>query len=126
MSEERFDRLEALIGNLNHRLDGLEVTVGDLYSRVNTMQGDINQIKTRMDTEGTLAETFERYFTQMMEQINRLPKADQRSTSELSRDNNRSLGEIEDRTERVERNQRRMNSRLLDLEQPHDPEESDS
>jgi chaperonin cofactor prefoldin len=101
MSEERFDRLEALITTLTDRVD-------TLTDRVDTMQQDINSIRVRIDAEGTMTDTFERYFMQLMEQGNR--------SAQLTLDNNRDIGDIQERVERIERQQRRMNSRLNNLD----------
>jgi hypothetical protein len=54
-----------------------------------------------------MTDAFERNFTQMMQQSN--------ETSQLSRDASRDLGTVEERMDRVERQQRGSNSRLNDL-----------
>jgi chromosome segregation ATPase len=140
MSEERFDRLESLIlsiatrmdtmqqdmdrrfDTMQNRMDNMQQNVDTIQTQMVSMQQDIDTIQTRMDTtqeniaairtridaEGTMTDTFERYFTQMMQQTN--------ETSQLSRDTNRDLGTVEERVDRVERQQRRTNSRLNDLE----------
>jgi chaperonin cofactor prefoldin len=101
MSEERFDRLETLISSVAEQ-------VSTLTERVDVMQQDINNIRVRIDAEGTMTDTFERYFLQIMEQGNQ--------SAQLTRDNNRDIGDIQERVERIERQQRRMNSRLNDID----------
>jgi chromosome segregation ATPase len=130
MSEERFDRLESLIVSIATRMDTMQQDIGAMQQNINTMQQDIDRrldnmqqdidrrfdtmqqdigaIRTRIDAEGTMTDAFERHFTQMMQQSN--------ETSQLSRDTSRDLGTVEERMDRVERQQRRANSRLNDLE----------
>jgi chaperonin cofactor prefoldin len=115
MSEERFDRLEALITNLGDRVgtltdqvDVMQQDINNIRVRVDTVQEDINNIRVRIDAEGTMTDTFERYFMQLMEQGNR--------SAQLTLDNNRDIGDIQERVERIERQQRRMNSRLNNLD----------
>jgi chaperonin cofactor prefoldin len=108
MSEERFDRLEVLITTLTERVDILTERVDIMQQDINVMQQDINSIRVRIDAEGTMTDTFERYFLQIMEQGNQ--------TAQITLDNNRDIGDIQERVERVERQQRRMNLRLNNID----------
>jgi methyl-accepting chemotaxis protein len=130
MSEVRFDRLESLIisiatrmdtmqQDIDRRFDTMQQDIGtmqqdigtmqqDIDRRFDTMQQDVGAIRTRIDAEGTMTDAFERNFTQMMQQSN--------ENSQLSRDTSRDLGTVEERMDRVERQQRRANTRLNDLE----------
>jgi chaperonin cofactor prefoldin len=108
MSEERFDRLEALITNIGERVDVMQQDINNIRVRVDAVQEDVNNIRVRIDAEGTMTDTFERYFIQIMEQGNR--------SAQITLDNNRDIGDIQERVERIERQQRRMNSRLNNLD----------
>jgi septal ring factor EnvC (AmiA/AmiB activator) len=116
MSEERFDRLESLIISIATRMDIMQQDMDrrfdtmqqDMDRRFDTIQQDIGAIRTRIDAEGTMTDAFERNFTRMMQQSNEI--------SQLSRDTSRDLGTVEERMDRVERQQRRANTRLNDLE----------
>jgi chromosome segregation ATPase len=100
--DRRFDTMQQ---DMDRRFDTMQQ---DMDRRFDTMQQDISAIRTRIDAEGTMTDAFERHFTQMMQQSN--------ETSQLSRDTSRDLGTVEERMDRVERQQRRANSRLNDLE----------
>jgi chaperonin cofactor prefoldin len=129
MSEERFDRLEALITNLTDRVgtltsrvdtltehvdtltehvDTMQEDITNIRGQVDTVQEDITNIRVRIDAEGTMTDTFERYFLQIMEQGNQ--------TAQITLDNNRDIGDIQERVDRIERQQRRMNSRLNNID----------
>lgn len=133
MSEERFDRLESLINSLGTALtdrvdtltnrvdtltdrvdtltehvDVMQQDITNIRGRVDTVQEDINNIRVRIDAEGTMTDTFERYFLQIMEQGNQ--------TAQITLDNDRDIGDIQERVDRIERQQRRMNSRLNNID----------
>jgi methyl-accepting chemotaxis protein len=107
--DRRFDTMQQ---DIDRRFDSVQQNIGvmqqDIDRRFDSVQQDIGAIRTRIDAEGTMTDAFERNFTRMMQQSN--------ETSQLSRDTSRDLGTVEERMDRVERQQRRANTRLNDLE----------